>query len=177
MILSQYQFNSVAQSCPPLCDPMDCSTPGFRVYRPTPGVYSNSCPSSRWRHPTISSSVIPFSSCLQPFPASGYFPMSQCFVSGGQSIVSISVTQIFKILLEYNWSTICISFCCTTKWISYHVGSHESSILPIVVCMFQSPSPRFSLHLPTDNRKSVFYTVILFLFWAHLYHFLLRSHL
>ena len=47
---------------------------------PTPGAYSNSCPSSRWCHPTISSSVIPFSSCPQSFPASGSFPMSQFFI-------------------------------------------------------------------------------------------------
>ena len=53
---------------------------------PTPGVYSNSCPSSQWCHPTISSSVIPFSSCRQSFLASGSFPMSQSFASGGQSI-------------------------------------------------------------------------------------------
>ena len=53
---------------------------------PTPRTYSNSCPSSRWCHPTISSSVIPFSSCLQSFPASGSFPMSQFFASGAQSI-------------------------------------------------------------------------------------------
>ena len=53
---------------------------------PTPTVYSNSCPSSRWCHPTISSSVIPFSSCPQSFPASGSFPMSPFFTSGGQSI-------------------------------------------------------------------------------------------
>ena len=52
----------------------------------TPGVYSNSHPLSRWCHPTISSSVIPFSSCLQSLPASGSFPMSQFFPSGGQSI-------------------------------------------------------------------------------------------
>ena len=59
---------------------------------PTPGAWSNSCPSSWWCHPTISSSVIPFSSCLQSFPASGSFPVSQFFVSGGQSIgVSASV--------------------------------------------------------------------------------------
>ena len=61
---------------------------------PTPGAYSNSGPLSRWCHPTISSSVIPFSSCLQSFPASGPFPMSQLFISGGQSIgasVSASV--------------------------------------------------------------------------------------
>ena len=53
---------------------------------PTPGAYSNSCLSSQWCHPTISSSVIPFSSCLQAFPASGSFPMSQFFISDGQSI-------------------------------------------------------------------------------------------
>ena len=53
---------------------------------PTPGVYSNSCPSSRWCHPAISSSVVPFSSHLQSFTASGSFPMSQFFPLGGQSI-------------------------------------------------------------------------------------------
>ena len=53
---------------------------------PTPRVYSNSCPLSRWCHPAISSSVIPFSSCLQSFPASGSFSVSQFFESGGQSI-------------------------------------------------------------------------------------------
>ena len=61
---------------------------------PTPGVYPNSCPSIRWYHPTISSSVVPFSSCLQSFPASGSFLMSQLSTSGGQSIgasVSASV--------------------------------------------------------------------------------------
>ena len=53
---------------------------------PSPRVYSNSCPLSWWCHPTISSSVVPFSSCLQSFPASGSFPMSQLFTSGSQSI-------------------------------------------------------------------------------------------
>ena len=53
---------------------------------PTPGVYSNSCPLSQWCHPTISSSVVPFSSCLQSFPAMGSFQVSQLFGSGGQSI-------------------------------------------------------------------------------------------
>ena len=65
--------------------------PGLQHARPpcpslTPGVYSNSCPLSRWCHPTISSSVVPFFSCLQYFPASGSFQMSQFFASGGQSI-------------------------------------------------------------------------------------------
>ena len=58
---------------------------------PNPRVYSNSCPLSRWCHPTTSSSVIPFSSCLQSFPASGSFPMSQLFSSGSQSIKSGTV--------------------------------------------------------------------------------------
>ena len=53
---------------------------------PTPRAYSNSCPSSWWFHPTISSSVVPISSCLQSFPASGSFQMSQFFASGSQSI-------------------------------------------------------------------------------------------
>ena len=56
----------------------------------TPTVYSNSCPLSQWCHPTISSSFIPFSSCPQSFSASGSFPMSQSFTSGGQSIGSFS---------------------------------------------------------------------------------------
>ena len=62
---------------------------------PTPRVYSNSCPLSWWCHPTISSSVIPFSSCPQSFPASGAFQMSQFFASGGQSIgVSASASVL-----------------------------------------------------------------------------------
>ena len=62
---------------------------------PTPGVYSNSCPSSRWCHPAISSSAIPFSSCPQSLPASGCFPMSQFFTRSGQSIgVSASTSGL-----------------------------------------------------------------------------------
>ena len=62
---------------------------------PTPRVHSNSCPLSLWCHPTISSSVIPFSSCLQSFPASGSCAMSQFFTSGGQSIdVSASASVL-----------------------------------------------------------------------------------
>ena len=66
---------------------------------PTPGAYSNSRPLSWWCHPTISSSVIPFSSCVQSFPASGSFQMRQFFVSGGQNIgvsASASVQWIFR---------------------------------------------------------------------------------
>ena len=58
----------------------------FPCLIPSPRVYSNSCPLSQWCHPTISSSVVPFSSCLKSFPASESFPMSRCFASDGQSI-------------------------------------------------------------------------------------------
>ena len=83
------RFRSVqfTQACLTLCDPMDCST-RLPCSSPTPRAYSNSCPSTQWCHPTISSSVVPFSSCLQSFPASGSFPMSQFFTSGGQRIVA-----------------------------------------------------------------------------------------
>ena len=61
---------------------------------PTPRIYSNSCPLSRWCHPTISSSVVPFSSCLQSFPKSGSFQMSQLFASGGQNIGVSASTSV-----------------------------------------------------------------------------------
>ena len=71
-------FSSVQSlSCVWLCDPMD-PTPGFPVHHQlTPEAYLNSCPLSRWWHPTISSSVVPFSFLLRSFPASGFFSMSQ----------------------------------------------------------------------------------------------------
>ena len=67
---------------------------------PTPGIYSNSCPLSRWCHPTISSSVIPFSSCLQSFPASGSFPMSHFFTSGCQSIGVSASTSVLPMNIQ-----------------------------------------------------------------------------
>ena len=67
---------------------------------PTPRAYPNSCPLSRWCHPTISSSVIPFSSCLQPFPASGSFQMSQFLASGGQSIRVSASTSVFPMNIQ-----------------------------------------------------------------------------
>ena len=79
---------------------------------PTPRVYPNSCPSSRWCHPTISSSVIPFSSCPQCFPASGSFQMSQLFVSGGQNI-GVSATTSVLAKNTQDWSPL-----GWTGWIS-----------------------------------------------------------
>ena len=67
---------------------------------PTPRGCSKSCPLSRWCHPTISSSVIPFSSCLQSLPASGYFPMSQFFASGGQSIGASALASVLPMNIQ-----------------------------------------------------------------------------
>ena len=63
---------------------------------PTPGVHPNPCLSSRWCHPTISSSVVPFSSCPQSFPAAGSFQMSQLFASGGQIIAVSASTSVLS---------------------------------------------------------------------------------
>ena len=81
--LESDQISSVLQSCLTLCCPMDHSPSGPS---PTPRASSNSCPLSQWCHPTISSSLVPFSSCLQSFPASRSLQMNQFFTSGGQSI-------------------------------------------------------------------------------------------
>ena len=69
---------------------------------PTPRIYSNSCPSSRWCHPTILSSVIPFSSRLQSFPASGSFPRSHFFATGGQNI-GVSASKSVLPMNIQNW--------------------------------------------------------------------------
>ena len=79
---------------------------------PAPGVYSNSCPSSRWCHPTISSSVTPFSSCPQCLPASGSFPMSQLFAWGGQS-TGVSASASVLPMNTQDWSHL-----GWTSWIS-----------------------------------------------------------
>jgi len=91
-------YASVQFSCSAVSDSLQ--THGLQHARPpcpspTPRAYSNSCPLSWWCHPTISYSVVPFSSHLQSFPASGFFPMSQFFASGGQSIgVSTSASAL-----------------------------------------------------------------------------------
>ena len=78
----------------------------------TSGVNSNSCPLSQWCHPTISSSVVPFSSCLQSFPASGSFQMSQFFTSGGQKIRTSASVSVLPMNIQ-EWFPLGL-----TGWIS-----------------------------------------------------------
>ena len=105
------QFSSVAQLCLTLRphEPQHARPP---CPSPTSGIYLNSCPLSQWCHPAISSSVIPFSSCLQSFPASGPFQMSQLFASGGQSI-GVSASASVLPMNTQDWSPL-----GWTDWIS-----------------------------------------------------------
>ena len=101
---------------------------------PTPGVYSNSCPSSRKCHPTISFCVIPFSSCLQSFPMSRSFPTSQCFASGGQSSgsfsYSISPSNEYSGLISFRMDGLDpLAVQGTLKSFGQHYSS-KASILP-----------------------------------------------
>ena len=107
--------NSVQFSCSVMSD---CLWPhGHQHTRlpcpsPTPGVHLNSCPLSWWCHPTISSSVVPFSSCLQSFPASGSFQMNHLFSSGGQSTGVSASTSVLPMNIQ-DWFPLGL-----TGWIS-----------------------------------------------------------
>ena len=90
------QFSSVAQSCPTLLRPHGLQLTRLPCPSPTPEACSNSCPLSQWCHPTISSSVVPFSSCLQTSPASGSFPTSPFFASDEFQLQHQSFQWIFR---------------------------------------------------------------------------------
>ena len=91
-------YCSVTQSCQTLCNPTEAcqASWSFTISR----ACSNSCPLSRWCHPTISPSAIPFSSCLRSFPASGSFPMSQLFASGGQTIEASTSASVLPVNIQ-----------------------------------------------------------------------------
>ena len=90
---------SVTKLCPTLCDPMDLSTPGFPVLQHAPRICPSSCPLNQWCHPTISSSVA-FFFCLQSFPASGSFPMSQLFTSDSQNIGASASASVLPMNIQ-----------------------------------------------------------------------------
>ena len=124
--LPSVQFSSVTQSCLTLCDPMNkhARSP---CPSPTPGVDSDSCPSSPWCHPAVSSSVVPFSSCPQSLPVSESFPMSQLFAWGGQSTwVSASASFLPKNTQGWSPSEWTGWFSLQSKGLS-RVLQHQSS--------------------------------------------------
>ena len=110
IFVRKHQFSSVTQLCLTLCNPINHSRPPCPS--PTPRIYPNPCPLSWWCHPTISSSIIPFSSWPQSFPASGSFQMSQIFTSRGQSIGVSASTSVLP-LNSQDWSPL-----GWTGWIS-----------------------------------------------------------
>ena len=117
---------------------------------PTPGAYSNSCLSRQWCHPTISSSVVPFSSRLQSFPASGSFPMSLFFASGGQSI-GVSASALVLPTNIQDWFPL-----GWTGWISLQSrDSRQIPIHPYVVLRELPPG-------------GLFPSMVGILLWAHL---------
>ena len=148
-----FQFSSVTQSCPTLCDPMNRSTPGLPVHHQLPEFTQTHVhwPLSQWCHPAISSSVVPFSSCPQSLPVSESFPMSQLFAWGGQS-TGVSASASFLPKKTQDWSLE------WTGWISLQSRVSQGS----------SPTPQFKtinssvssfLHSPTltsihDHRKN-----------------------
>ena len=104
-----------------------------RLPCPSPHTYSNSCPLRWWCHPTISSSVVPFSSCLQSFPAPGSFPMSQFFTLGGQCI-GVSVSASVRPMNTQDWFPL-----GWTGWVSLQktlksLLQHHSSKASILRC-------------------------------------------
>ena len=114
---------------------------------PTPGACSNSCPSSQWCHPTTSSSVGPFCSCLQSFPASDSFPKSHFFKSGGQSIgasASASVIPMisFRISFSIDWFDLAVQG--TLKSLLQHHSSKSSILWCSAFFMVQLPHPHMT---------------------------------
>ena len=116
IIISQFSRSVVSDSLWPH-EPQHSRPP---CPSPTPGVYPNPCPLSRWCHLTISSSVVPFSSCPQSFPASGSFQMSQLFTSGGQSTGVSASTSVLPMNTQ-DWSPL-----GWTGWISLHFKGFSS---------------------------------------------------
>ena len=146
-------FNSVQFSCSVVSDSLrSCEPQHVRppCPSPMPRVHPNSCPLSWWCHPTTSSSVIPFSSCPQSFPASGSFQMSQLFPSGGQSI-GISASASLLPMNTQDWSPL-----GWTGWISLQSKGLSSVFSNTTVQKHQFFSTQLSLQFTSmcDYWKS-----------------------
>ena len=130
---------------------------------PTPRVHSNSCPSSRWHHPAISSSVIPFSSCPQSLPASESFPMSQPFAWGGQSTGVSALAPVLP-MNSQDWSP-----SEWTGWVSLQskglsgvfsnttVQKHHYSYHPFIPLKKQNLSVRFKCFINWSMMNCIKY--------------------
>ena len=132
---------------------------------PTPRAYSNSCPLSRWWHTIISSSLVPFSSCLQSFPASGSFPMSQFFASGGQSIsfsFSISPSNEYsgRISFRIDWFDLLAAQGTLKSLLQHHSskasnGTYKDQILGHFTSFLPCPKPLALFLRYHQSKKSL----------------------
>ena len=155
---SHLQFSSIQFSHSVLSDslrPHESQHARPSCPSPTPGVYPNSCPLSRWCRPTISSSVVPFSSCPQSFPASGSFQMSQLFASGGQSIEVSASTSVLPMNTQ-DWSPLGWTgwISLQSKGLSKSFVQHHSPKASILRCSaFFYSSTLTSIHDHWKNRS------------------------
>ena len=130
------QFSSVRFSCSVMSDslqPHGLQHSRLPCPSPTPKACSNSSPLSWWCHPTISSSVIPFSSCLQSFPASGSFPRSQFFTSGGQSIGVSALASVLPMNIQ-DWFPLRLTGLISLQSKVKSLLQHHSSKASILWC-------------------------------------------
>ena len=142
LVTSSVQFSSVQFSRSVMSDslwPHESQHARPPCPSPTPGVHSNSCPSSLWCHPAISSSVVPFSSCPHSLPASGSFPMSQLFAWGGQS-TGVSTSASVLPMNTQDWSPL-----GWTGWISLQSKGLSSIFSSTTVQKHQFFSAQLSL--------------------------------
>ena len=111
---------------------------GLPCPSPTPGAYSNSCLLRWWPYPTISSSVVPFSSCLQSFPASGFFPMNQFFTSGSQSTGASASASVLPMTIQ-GWFPLELTML-RSRSLSVIYFIYSSVCMLIQISQFISPS-------------------------------------
>ena len=126
---------------------------------PTPRVYSNSCPSSRWCHPAISSSVIPFFSCPYSLPATGSFPMSQLFARGGQS-TGVSASASVLPMNTQDWSPL-----GWTGWISLQSKGLSRVFFNTTVQKHQFYSAQLSSQSNSHVHQHFYFSVLCFILW------------
>ena len=130
---------------------------------PAPGVHPNPCPSSRWCHPTISSLVVLSSSCPQSFPASGSFPMSQLFTSGGQSIGVSASTSVLPMNTQdwspLGWTAGLGGNSCNYLETNNIQASYESVCSCNSISLHLPYHPRVHRELQKDGHPSLVYTM------------------
>ena len=142
----------------------DCQPHGLQDVRlpcpsPTPKACSNSRSSRQWCHPTISSSVVPFSSCLQSFPASGSFPMSQFFVSGNQSIGASASASVLPMNIQ-DWFPLGWTDFTSLQSNAFSKSSPTPQLKNINQYHNQStPQSKASINQKTNKKNDVLLTV------------------